>query len=313
VHDSVSHRNGNASVSRSSHSSDERKKGETTLIASHTNPGRTGRGDYQPFIESKHQQAQMPVNMPSWRTTGVAIGGGWESAPYQNRRGTSRFCSSFERRMRRTIFICAMVGATFNLRHTADGLLLVGPLAAMRSTSSSSRGSSSSSSSFMSLSSEDADDKQKNKATYDNDAELDRQISSSLARAKALIEKSKGSETTTSLSSSSSSTADMPYFATMTVDREQRMIKAKDAKTGLITADGEAMAAISEQEVWEARPLSEVFQSEVGEKEDIYSLVSQQLNQRDVAASVVNLRKQLQQEDYQRIFDKQNYFIGEDV
>jgi hypothetical protein len=225
-----------------------------------------------------------------------------------------------------TLFICILVGASFYPRHTtADSLLLVGPLA-VRSLTASSRGS------FIFLSSlSDEDHGTKPKPAYNIDAEMEQQINRGLARAKSLIEKSKaklkareeadevrqqqeqqlGSETTPS--ASTAAVAATPFFVTRTVDREQRMIKAKDEKTGLITADGEAMAAISEQEDWEARPLSEVFTSEIGEKADIYSVVSKQLSQRDVAASIFNLRRQLQLEDYQRIFDKKNYFIGEDV
>jgi hypothetical protein len=202
----------------------------------------------------------------------------------------------------------------------------------VRSSVSASRGSS-----FLSSSLSDEEDSTKpKKPAYNIDAEMEQQINRGLARAKSLIEKSKaklkareqvaaenevrqqqeqqqlGSETTPSASTAAVAAA-TPFFVTRTVDREQRMIKAKDEKTGLITADGEAMAAISEQEDWEARPLSEVFTSEIGEKADIYSVVSQQLSQRDVAASIFNLRRQLQLEDYQRIFDKKNYFIGEDV
>ena len=79
-----------------------------------------------------------------------------------------------------------------------------------------------------------------------------------------------------------------------------------DENTGLFTTDGDKMAELSEEEEWESRPLLEVFESEI---EDTSSSV---LNERDVAASIFNLRKTLQMEDYRKIFDKRNRFIGED-
>lgn len=139
------------------------------------------------------------------------------------------------------------------------------------------------------------------------------QINKGLAKAKLLIEKSKAKLKAQDESKEQCDTSStLPFFAKLSVDRKS-VVKAVDEKTGLITADGDAMAAISEQEEWEVRPLYEVFKSEVGEKEDVYSIASQQLAQRDVAASIWNLRKNLQKEDYQRIFDKRNRFIGEDV
>ena len=94
--------------------------------------------------------------------------------------------------------------------------------------------------------------------------------------------------------------------------RRNRIIKNKDESTGLVQADGELMAALSADEQWEARSLLEVFESELDEDEDPYSLASQQLASRDVAASIRNLRRQMQLGDYQKIFDSRNRFIGED-
>mmetsp|Transcript_11998 Transcript_11998/g.20342 ORF Transcript_11998/g.20342 Transcript_11998/m.20342 type:complete len:100 (+) Transcript_11998:332-631(+) len=91
------------------------------------------------------------------------------------------------------------------------------------------------------------------------------------------------------------------------------VIKSRDEKTGLITTDGEKMAQLSEDEKWEERSLNEVFQSEVGEAEDVYSMAAQQLADRDVAMSIFNLRKSMMNEDYRAIFDKKNRFIGEDT
>jgi len=114
---------------------------------------------------------------------------------------------------------------------------------------------------------------------------------------------------------SKKSSSSLPFFAARsTVEapvKRQAVTKTINEQTGLITTDGEKMAQYSEQEEWERRPLSEVFENELSDDDDVYSQASQQLAQRDVAASIWNLRKELQQGDYQRIFDKRNRFIGE--
>ncbi|CAB9496544.1 expressed unknown protein [Seminavis robusta] len=166
---------------------------------------------------------------------------------------------------------------------------------------------------------------------YDPEEEVKRR----LARAKAVLEKSKqkleqnqqtaaaaaaaAAATEESSSTTTTSSSNLPFFAakkaTANTDpqrRRERVIKARDESTGLITADGEKMAAMSEQEEWEIRPLSEVFDNEMEENADVYSLASQQLADRDVVASIWNLRKVMKTEDYMRIFDKKNWFIGED-
>ena len=135
-------------------------------------------------------------------------------------------------------------------------------------------------------------------------------------RAREVLEKSKAKlaareEEEGGPAAAAAGAGETPFFARRSLSRDVA-VKSRDAETGLITADGEALAAISEQEDWEMRPLNEVFENEMSENEDVYSLASQQLAQRDVAQSVWNLRKQLQTEDYQRIFDKRNRFIGED-
>jgi hypothetical protein len=52
----------------------------------------------------------------------------------------------------------------------------------------------------------------------------------------------------------------------------------------------------------------DVFESEIEEESE----VSKSIAKRDVASSVRNLRKSLQNEDYDKIFDRKNFFIGED-
>ena len=80
----------------------------------------------------------------------------------------------------------------------------------------------------------------------------------------------------------------------------------------MITTDGEKMAKKSEEENWKGRRLGEVFENEINGDEDVYSLAAQQLGDKDVARSIFNLRKSMKTEDYNRIFDKRNRFIGED-
>jgi hypothetical protein len=112
----------------------------------------------------------------------------------------------------------------------------------------------------------------------------------------------------------SSTLSPLPFFASREVpgpvNKRERVIKTVDESTGLITTDGEKMARLSEEEEWEVRTLLEVFENEISDR-DVYSEVSQQLASRDVAASVWNLRKTLQTEDYKKIFDEKNRFIGE--
>lgn len=114
-------------------------------------------------------------------------------------------------------------------------------------------------------------------------------------------------------------TTNVPFFAKLNEDsnshapsKREIVIKSRN-EDGLITVNGEEMAKLSEEEMWSARPLDQVFENELNEDEDVYALATESLRQRDVAASIFNLRKSMQPQDYQKIFDKKNYFIGEDV
>jgi hypothetical protein len=144
----------------------------------------------------------------------------------------------------------------------------------------------------------------------------DDEINKGLLRAKELLAKSKAklAAKEASLKNPPNEKEEkLPFFAStrkVAVNRKG-VIKSKNAE-GLVLADGERMAALSEQEEWERRGLFELFESEIDNSEDVYSQASEQLASRDVAASIFNLRKTLQQEDYSRIFDKRNYLIGED-
>ncbi|KAL3784737.1 hypothetical protein ACHAW5_001604 [Stephanodiscus triporus] len=82
------------------------------------------------------------------------------------------------------------------------------------------------------------------------------------------------------------------------------------------------MAAISKVERWERRTLSQMmFRREArtdydgslvtGEEEEGMDKVGSVLADRDVARSIYNLRKSMRNEDFMRVFDSRNRFIGE--
>lgn len=139
------------------------------------------------------------------------------------------------------------------------------------------------------------------------------EISRQLERARKVLAKSKAKLEATG----NAEPDEIPFFATsakMDSDtKREKVTKQLDQETGLITADGEKMARLSEIEQWEMRSLREVFESEIEDLEDVNSIASKQLAERDVAASIFNLRKQMKTEDYRRIFDTSNWFIGEDT
>jgi hypothetical protein len=168
---------------------------------------------------------------------------------------------------------------------------------------------------------------QATKSSYDPEEEVERRLAKAkevLAKSKAKLEKSSqttgdkknGKTASSSSSSSGGAPAPLPFFASKKrvkdPRRRENVIKAKNEETGLVQADGEKMAAMSEKEEWEYRSLLEVFENAVEENGDVYSTTSQQLAERDVAASIWNLRKTMKTEDYLKIFDRKNRFIGED-
>jgi hypothetical protein len=150
----------------------------------------------------------------------------------------------------------------------------------------------------------------RNSSNSDNGAALEEEINQGLRKARAVLEKSKAK-----LAAREGPAPALPFFAQPQEPPKRSragVVKAVHPVSGLIQADGEKMAEISEQEAWEFRSLVEVFENEMTEEEDRYSLASQQLAKRDVAESIFQLRKELQTEDYRRIFDTNNRFIGED-
>eukprot|EP00979_Chaetoceros_neogracilis_P019119 scaffold11812_cov267-Chaetoceros_neogracile.AAC.1 len=90
-------------------------------------------------------------------------------------------------------------------------------------------------------------------------------------------------------------------------DKKTSVLKSKNEVSGLSTYDGDLMAALSEEEDWELKGMFDVFDDEIEESD-----VSKNLGKRDVAASILNLRRSMHNDDYRRIFDKRNFYIGED-
>ncbi len=145
---------------------------------------------------------------------------------------------------------------------------------------------------------------------------IDDDISAQLAKARALLEKAKAKvEIEESKQEQEDSESESAVVAESDTEVEVQAeetpddkVKSRDEETGLITADGEVMAALSEEEDWEMRDLLQMFESEIKEDSD----VSKQLADRDVAASIFNLRMSMHNGDYRTIFNKRNRFIGED-
>jgi hypothetical protein len=154
----------------------------------------------------------------------------------------------------------------------------------------------------------------------------DDEINQGVLRARALLEKTKAKLAAQAASKALSEannvdggdekTEAVPFYAAASqpagaaVDNTQRrdqVTKYRDEATGLITTDGEKMAAMSESEVWETRSLLDMNDT-VPDK----STASKRLADRDVAASIFNMRRHLQVNDYRKIFDTKNRFIGED-
>mmetsp|Transcript_23231 Transcript_23231/g.27970 ORF Transcript_23231/g.27970 Transcript_23231/m.27970 type:complete len:222 (-) Transcript_23231:61-726(-) len=147
-------------------------------------------------------------------------------------------------------------------------------------------------------------------------------IDRTLARAKELLEKSKAKlaakgeeqDAVASKEGKTSPVANLPFFADRdgaTVEEKRRQVtKSQDEDTGLITTDGEMMAKLSEEEKWEVRSLDDVFKNEI--EADGESEKSKSLAERDIAASIRSMRTIMKMEDYKKIFDTRNRFIGED-
>jgi len=105
----------------------------------------------------------------------------------------------------------------------------------------------------------------------------------------------------------------LPFFATKQREIDTSKIKSK-TKSGEIIADGTQMATLSKSEAWERRSLSQMFTKEARQDwdgNDVTQETSTTLADKDVARSIYNLRKSMQNEDFKKVFDSRNRFIGE--
>jgi len=156
------------------------------------------------------------------------------------------------------------------------------------------------------------------------DEDPEDEVSQAVAKARQLIEKTKQKIVELSADDSETEGAEeeeeqdeaLPFFATQAVDedevqkRRDLITKSKDEESGLITADGEKMASLAEEEKWESRGLYDLFRNEIEEDEE--SLAAEKRASRDVAAAMMNLRMRMNKDDFDAIFDKNNRFIGEE-
>lgn len=148
-----------------------------------------------------------------------------------------------------------------------------------------------------------------------------------------------GEDGLTMISTTTASTASkthLPFFAMVTNDAAAATVVASDivhkskkikstTSSGSIIADGESMTQISHSEPWARRSLSDMFVREARtdydgnvivvqgceEGEENMDKVGSVLADRDVVASIWNLRKTLQNEDFNKVFDSRNRFIGD--
>jgi len=131
----------------------------------------------------------------------------------------------------------------------------------------------------------------------------DDDVSKQLERARQLIEKSK-SKMEDQEDETPQEKGNLPFFASRNDSSKKEQVTKAVTDDGLITTDGEKMAELSEGEEWQVRPLGEVFENEAKATED-------PLAKRDVAASIFMLQRTMQTEDFKKIFDSRNRWIGE--
>lgn len=96
--------------------------------------------------------------------------------------------------------------------------------------------------------------------------------------------------------------------STAVASKKEQVLKS-ETESGLFTTDGDMMAELSEDEEWEMRSLLDVFEEEFSN--DDAERRSTDKKDRDIAMAMFNLRKQMINEDYQKIFDEKNWLIGD--
>jgi len=150
----------------------------------------------------------------------------------------------------------------------------------------------------------------------DFEGRVDLDISTQIAKAKQLLNDAKKKKRGTgdramNAKSEEEEAAKVPFFASS--PRRDNKIKSF-LKGGEIIADGETMATLSASEPWERRSLSQMFDNEARIDYDGNVVEEEKTNTlagRDVGASIYNLRKKLQTEDFKKVFNQKNFFIGD--
>mmetsp|Transcript_16126 Transcript_16126/g.46282 ORF Transcript_16126/g.46282 Transcript_16126/m.46282 type:complete len:280 (-) Transcript_16126:193-1032(-) len=185
---------------------------------------------------------------------------------------------------------------------------------------------------------DDDEDESESNSSADGDepapsATAEDEVSRQVAKAKELIERTKqkmekkekaataeakdgeegeATETTTASTGADDDDDVVPFFAvdpTASEKRRELITKTKDEESGLITTDGEKMASLAEEEKWESRGLFDLFENE---NEDEETLKKEARASRDVARSMMGLKMIMNKDDFDSIFDKRNFFIGEE-
>jgi len=108
-------------------------------------------------------------------------------------------------------------------------------------------------------------------------------------------------------------TTQTPFFAAKSDTADPDKIKSF-LESGEIIADGETMASLSASEPWERRSLSQMFDNESETDYDgnvVEGKKKNTLAERDVGASIYNLRKKMQTEDFLKVFNRKQYLIGD--
>ena len=137
---------------------------------------------------------------------------------------------------------------------------------------------------------------------YSSSGDLDPATAKLLADAKQLLEKAKAKL------SEEDSAKKAKVEGKGKEEKRASVTKQVMDDTGLITTDGDLMAAMSEEEEWSERSLLEIFTDETFDDEE---LVNEAMIQRDVAASINAMRVRMDNKDFEKIFDARNRFIGE--
>ena len=149
---------------------------------------------------------------------------------------------------------------------------------------------------------------------------LNEDVERQLAKARALLDKAneklkdeeeQASDTNQVKSATNASPPKPPvpfFFAAYKEPEKRSQVTKSVNENGLITTDGEKMASLSETETWEIRALDDVFDTN---EVVISSMAGRTLSEKDLASNIMYLRRQLQDSDFSKIFDKRNRFIGD--